>query len=313
MNNIDIIEKLYKLGLDTVRFNMSYRNKSMIKELVPAIQELNKVKNYNIKTMVDLCGPEIRININDPLKITFGETYTIGIDIKIREGDTSVLKEEDIIIFGDGEIKFKVIENKNNLIKCESLSSGILKKNKKITNEKLCRTSPFISDNDRIDIMNAIENNINYLCVSFVNSVEDIIQIKEIIKEARIKIIAKIETKEGYNNLKEIIPYVDGIMIGRGDLGVRFNIWEIGYIQKEICKIVKESNKTLIVATGFLSSMKENQIPTRAEVNDLYNTYLDGADMIMFTGETASSLSPENVLITANNIVDSDQRLQRNN
>ena len=93
-------------------------------------------------------------------------------------------------------------------------------------------------------------------------------------------------------------------MIGRGDLGVRYPLSELGKVQKEICKIVKASNKKLIVGTGFLSSMKDNEIPTRAEVNDLYNTVLDGADEIMFSGETASSNSPENVLKTANEIAE---------
>ena len=303
MNDINIIEKLCILGLRIVRFNMSYRNKCMIEELLPQIQELNVNKNYNIETMVDLCGPEIRIDIENSLEIKKDCIYILGIDIKVKEGDISVLEKNDLLIFGDGEIKFKVIKNDNGLIRCISLDNGILKKNKKITNEKLCKTTQFISERDERDINDAIKYNVNYLCISFVNNVDDIKKVKVLTKNSKIKIIAKIETKEGFENLKDIIQFVDGVMIGRGDLGVRFDICKIGFIQKEICKIVKENNKKLIVGTGFLSSMKNSNIPTRAEVNDLYNTYLDGIDMIMFSGETASSISPENVLMTANKIV----------
>lgn len=297
LNNIEKINKLFELGLTTVRFNMSYREKCMIDELTPQIVN----SDYDIKTMVDLCGPEIRINISEPMNIIKDNVYTIGKDIKIKEGNLDVLNIGDIIVFGDGEISFKIIE-KDEYLKCISLNNGVLKRNKKITNEKLCKTIPFLSDADINDIKHAIELNIDYLCVSFVNTVEDIKKIKDITND-KIKIIAKIETVEGVNNLKDILPLVDGIMIGRGDLGVRYPLYELGKVQKEISKVVKEYNKKLIVGTGFLSSMKDNEIPTRAEVNDLYNTILDGADEIMFSGETASSNSPESVLEYANNIV----------
>ena len=296
LNNIEKINKLYEFGMTTVRFNMSYREKCMIDELTPQI--INS--KYDIKTMVDLCGPEIRIDIPEPMNIIKDNIYVIGKDIKIKEGDIDILNIGDIIVFGDGEISFKIIE-KDEYLKCISLNNGILKKNKKITNENLCKTIPFLSESDINDIKHAIELNIDYLCVSFVNTVEDIKRVKEITND-KIKIIAKIETVEGVTNLKDILSEVDGIMVGRGDLGVRYPLCELGKVQKEICKIVKDTNKKLIVGTGFLSSMKENEIPTRSEVNDLYNTILDGADEIMFSGETASSISPENVLKTANEI-----------
>lgn len=302
LNNIEMINKLFELGLTTVRFNMSYREKCMIDELTPQIVN----SDYDIKTMVDLCGPEIRINISEPMNIIKDNVYTIGKDIKIKEGNLDVLNIGDIIVFGDGEISFKIIE-KDEYLKCISLNNGVLKRNKKITNENLCKTIPFLSESDINDIKHAIELNIDYLCVSFVNTVEDIKRVKEIIND-KIKIIAKIETVEGVTNLKDILSEVDGIMIGRGDLGVRYPLSELGKVQKEICKIVKDSNKKLIVGTGFLSSMKENEIPTRAEVNDLYNTILDGADEIMFSGETASSNSPEDVLKFANKIIETIER-----
>lgn len=302
LNNIEKINKLFELGLTTVRFNMSYREKCMIDELTPQIIK----SRYDIKTMVDLCGPEIRINISEPMNIIKNNVYTIGKDIKIKEGNLDVLNNGDIIVFGDGEISFKIIE-KDEYLKCISLNNGVLKRNKKITNENLCKTIPFLSESDINDIKHAIELNIDYLCVSFVNTVEDIKRVKEITND-KIKIIAKIETVEGVNNLEQILPEVDGIMIGRGDLGVRYPYYMLGKIQKEISNKVKNFNKKLIVGTGFLSSMKDNEIPTRAEVNDLYNTILDGADEIMFSGETASSNSPEDVLKFANKIIETIER-----
>lgn len=299
LNTIDKINRLYELGLTTVRFNMSYRDKCMIDELVPQISK----SKYDIKTMVDLCGPEIRINISEPMKVEKGREYIIGKDICVELTNYNGLEVGDTIIFGDGEISFKIIE-KDNFLKCVSLNSGVLKRNKKITNEVLCKTIPFLSNSDILDIEKAINLNIDYLCVSFVNSLNDIKMIKEITKD-RIKIIAKIETVEGVKNLESILSEVDGVMIGRGDLGVRFPLYELGKVQKEICRVVKRAHKKLIVGTGFLSCMKENEIPTRAEVNDLYNTILDGADEIMFSGETASSNSPESVLEFANMVANS--------
>lgn len=302
LNNIEKINKLFELGMTTIRFNMSYREKCMIDELISQI--INS--RYDIKTMVDLCGPEIRINISEPMNIIKNNVYTIGKDIKIKEGNLDVLNIGEIIVFGDGEISFKIIE-KDEYLKCISLNNGVLKRNKKITNENLCKTIPFLSESDINDIKHAIELNIDYLCVSFVNTVEDIKRVKEITND-KIKIIAKIETVEGVNNLEKILPEVDGVMIGRGDLAVRYPYYMLGKIQKEISNKVKEFNKKLIVGTGFLSSMKDNEIPTRAEVNDLYNTILEGADEIMFSGETASSNSPENVLETANKIIETIER-----
>lgn len=305
LNNKVIVEKLYKLGLTTVRFNMSYRDKCMIGELVPAINEINLDKDIKIKTMVDLRGPEIRIDIKEPMLIEKNNIYVIGKDILIKEGNISVLDVGDIIIFGDGEIQFKIIEKIDNYLKCISLNNGMLKKNKKITNEKLCKTISFLSDLDKEDIKTALRLGIDYLCISFVNSLEDVNEVKRIVGNHKIKIIAKIETKEGVENLEKIISKVDGIMIGRGDLGVRYPIYNLASVQKKICNIVKKYNKKIIIGTGFLSSMKKEEIPTRAEVCDIYNAVLDGADEIMFSGETATSISPENVLLTANRIIES--------
>ena len=185
-NDIEMIEKLYKLGMSTVRFNMSYREKCMIDELIPCIKKLNKNNNYDIKTMIDLRGPEIRIDIEEPLEIIKNNIYIIGDDIKIKEGDISILDINDVIIFGDGEIKFKILEKSVDSLKCISLSNGILKRNKKITNEKLCRTISFLSDKDIEDIRTAAKYNVDYVCISFVNSVEDVIQIKSIINNSGI-------------------------------------------------------------------------------------------------------------------------------
>lgn len=305
MSDKNIIKKLYELGMSTVRFNMSYDEKNMLDELVPIIKQINNENNYDIKLMMDLRGPEIRIDSNKHIEIQEGEQIIFGETLILKEGDISCLTKGDIVVFGDGEIRCVVNEINDNKYYCIALNSGVLKSNQKITNEKLCKTIPFLSEKDILDIEKACDLGINYLCVSFVNKVEDILQVKEIInrKKGYIRIIAKIETIEGVENLSEIIKYCDGIMIGRGDLGVRFPIYELAYQQKRISKIAKETGKKLIVGTGFLSSMKTNSIPTRAEVNDLYNTYLDGADEIMFSGETAISNNPEEVLIMANKII----------
>ena len=297
------IEKLYNLGMSTVRFNMSYREKCMIDELIPFINKLNKDNKLDIKTMVDLGGPEIRIDIDEVKEIVKGNIYNVGEDIKVKNCDISILDIDDIIIFGDGEIRFKVIEKNSSNLKCISLNNGILRRNKKITNDKLLKLVPFLSEKDIEDIHIALKYNVDYLCISFVNKKEDIIEIKKIVKNNNIKLIAKIETVDGVNNLEEILDYVDAIMIGRGDLAVRYSIYDLPYYQKKICNIAKLKNKKIIMGTGFLASMKSEEVPTRAEVCDLYNAVLDGADEIMFAGETAASFYPENILDTANKIV----------
>ena len=142
-NSIDMIGKLYQLGMSTVRFNMSYREKCLIDEFIPIINDFNYTNNYDLKTMVDLGGPEIRIDIEEPLEVLKNNIYIIGKDIKVKAGDISILDVNDVIIFGDGEIKFRVLEKCGDSLKCISLNNGTLKRNKKITNEKLCKTIPF--------------------------------------------------------------------------------------------------------------------------------------------------------------------------
>lgn len=303
-NSKEILYGLYKNGMSTVRFNCSYSNYS-IEDAMKIISEINNEYGCKILTMSDLCGPEVRIDIQKPINISIGQIIVFGKDVKLKNGTLDVIEKDDILIVGDGEIQFIVKSIEKGLYSCEALSSGILKVNKKITNEKICKSIPFLSEKDINDIEYACTNGIDYLCISFVNDLSNILEIKNIVNKfnPNIQLIAKIETKEGVNNLESIIKSIDGIMIGRGDLGIRLPIWELSKHQKNICKIAKQNNKKIIIGTGFLNHMKENIIPSRAEVNDLYNTVLDGADEIMFSGETAISINPIAVLKMANSIV----------
>lgn len=306
----DIIIKMYEKGMSTIRINMSHIDYS-IEQLIHTIKKL-RLMGYDIKSLIDTKGPEIRVKSNNK-QVNINDQIILGKDIDLS-CDYQCLETNDIIEINDGQIRLKVIEQQGTNFLCISLDSGLIKNEAGVYIEKLKRNLKFLSAEDEIDIRRAFSLNSDWLACSFVRTKEDILEVLKIKSEfpnSTTKIMAKIETKDAIINLDEIITISDGIMIARGDLSTAFPITMIGMLQNYIIQKVLDSKKYLVVGTGFLKSMKKSMRPTQAEVNDLYNTFLSGATAIMFSGETAISNSPLRVLDVANEIYES-QKISKN-
>ncbi len=299
----NVLAEMTEYGMSSIRFNMSHIDYD-IKEIIKFSKKIEQIYGISIPSYMDLKGPELRVHSSEAINLSVNDIIVIGKDIFIDNFNYNLLSIEDVLSINDGQVLLKIVEINENFIKCKAPHGGVIKNESAIYNPKINNALPFISLIDKEHIKVASELEIDYLIVSFIRNAENIHQIKKILKQlsSNMKIVAKIETREAVTNLDEIISLSDEILIGRGDLGVAFPVWELPYIQKNIAKKVKVSGKKLIIGTGFLKSMKKNILPTRAEVSDLYYAFQDGADEIMFSGETAIAKDPVRVLKMANKI-----------
>ena len=262
--------------------------------------------NENIAILYDTKGPEFRNGMLEEGSINLEEGKTIKIvkeEVLGNEERFSVnypevlddLKEKDIILLENGLMKIEVIEKTKDYVNCRILSGGVLGNRKSLNVPNVKLNIPFISDVDYEDIVYACQNKADFIALSFVSSKEDVEKVKEILKEQNredIKLISKIESMTGIDNIDEIIDISDGIMVARGDLGVEVKMTKLPIYQKLIIEKCREKGKICVVATEMLESMKKNLRPTRAEVSDVANAVLDGTDAVMLSGETTSGKYP---------------------
>lgn len=304
MQDYTTLEKMYALGMSSIRFNMSYNNKQNLK-LLKLAQEFKK--NYpDIELLFDSAGPEIRIITNKKIKFKKDDKVIIGEDFDVSINKIDLLAKGDLILIKDGDYVFEVMKNSGNKVVCKALSNGVISNNNKIYNEKMYKNLPFFSKYDEDVIKMAVDNNIDSFAVSFVRNAQNIKEVRKLLKKygnENIKIIAKIENKESIEKLDEIIDLSDEVMIARGDLSTLLPRINIGYYQKLICHKCKEKNRPVMVATGIMASMEKLEDPRISEVLDLYNLILDGVDKIVFTSETSVADDPLDVLQTANDIL----------
>ncbi len=303
MANLELLEKMYFLGMTTIRFNMSY-NHPKIYELLKIAKEL-KVIHPDVEILFDSAGPEIRIKVAKELEFQKNDELIIGKDFEVSLNNLYLLEKDDLIYIKDGDYVFLVLGNDNSGVRCKALTNGIIKNNYKLYNERLYNNLPFMSDYDKEIIKIAVENNIDSFAISFVRNKDNIKLVRDTFEKygkENIKIIAKIENKEALNNLEEIIVESDEVMVARGDLSTILPRVNIGYYQKLICRECQTKNKPIMIATGIMSSMEQNDDPKISEILDLYNIILDGVEKVVFTGETSVAHDPLDVLQTANDI-----------
>ena len=302
-------------GLDVVRLNFSHGNDDEHLGRINVVRALNKKHRRHIKILQDLEGFRIRIGrlekpllLNKRKKVYIikegvrGETKFIPLDY---EGDFKDFNKGQYIFIDDGNIVLKIIQVSNKSIKCQVEVGGLLKERKGVNIPGAKFKFLELSHKDREDIEFGIKNQVDYIAQSFVRNKKDIQVIKEITKPRlpSCKVIAKIENREGINNIDEIIDEADGIMIARGDMGVCIPIYEIAIVQKKIIKKCNKKRKFVITATQMLESMTEHIRPTRAEVTDISNAIIDGTDFVMLSAETATGKFPVKSVDTMNKII----------
>lgn len=302
MEKLSILEKMYQEGMRTIRFNMSYKHPKMLNLLETA----KKLKNNHpdVELLFDSAGPEIRIILDKDLEFASGDVLTIGKDFGLTFDNSSLLKKGDLITIRDGDFAFQVVEAKT-VIKCRAIESGIIKNNNKFYNEKMYDALPFLSEYDEEIIKLAAENDIDAFAVSFVRSKENLKEVRNLFKtygKENIKLISKIENKQSVENIDSIIKTSDEVMIARGDLSTILPRTTIAYYQKLITKKCHKAKTPVMVATGILSAMEQDDDPAISEILDLYNMVEDGIKTIVFTAETSVSKDPVAVLTAANEI-----------
>ncbi len=295
--------KLYEAGMSVARLNFSHGTKEQHARFIQNIREVEKTTAGFIGILGDLQGPKIRIgdlkekeyklNTGEILKITtrplIGDKKIVSTTYRHLVNDVS---EGDLILIDDGNLRLRVIEKDKDTITCKALNSAVLKPHKGINIPGVELSTPSITEKDIEFIEFAKENNLDFLAVSFVRKPEDIMIVKQHLKGAPIKVIAKIERPEALECIEEIIDIADGVMVARGDLGIEIPLERVPFEQKRIISIANRKNKFVITATQMLESMIEHPTPTRAEVTDIANAILDGTDAIMLSGETSAGKYP---------------------
>ncbi len=312
----EILKELMLEGMNVARINFSHGNYQDQADRINMFKKVRDELELPIPLLLDTQGPEIRIGKfeNDEIFLDKGQEFTLlndeelGDKTKVSITYKTLYSEIDIgrtILVNDGTIELKVKEIRGKDIVCEVIQGGKLTNRKSINIPDFAVKLPGITEKDIADIKYGIESGFDYIAASFVRKPQDVLEIRKVLEEnngEHIKIISKIENREGINNFDKILEVSDGIMVARGDLGVEIPMEEVPIFQKEFIKKCYKQGKPVITATQMLESMITNPRPTRAEVSDVANAIYDGSSGIMLSGETASGKYPVECVKTMNKI-----------
>lgn len=305
-SSYDMLRAIIQEGVDVCRLNFSHGTYEDHSKVIENIRRVNEDTDSFVSMLLDLQGPKLRVGEmeNGKIELITGSTITvttkpvIGTSQKISvkfETLAKDVKPGELILLDDGKLEIEVLEtNGVDEIQCKVNFGGMLstKKGFNLPHTKL--SIPAMTEKDHADLLFGIEQKVDWIGLSFVRKAEDIIELKKIIEahEWRPRVIAKIEKPEALENLEEIIAVSDGIMVARGDLGVELPMERVPVIQKQIVKKCIEAGKPVIIATQMMESMITSPSPTRAEVNDIANAVMDGADAVMLSAETSVGAYP---------------------
>ncbi len=309
--------ELVRSGVNVFRLNFSHGTLEDKKRIIEIIRDINDTMPYNIAILADLQGPKLRVGEieNNALQIEPGEKLTftnekcIGTREKIYVSYPNLHHDVvpgNLILIDDGKLEVKVTSIKaNNDVEVEVMMGGILSSKKGINLPDTKISLPALTEKDLNDLNFIMTCDVDWIALSFVRQVKDIVELKRILKEnnSKSKVIAKIEKPEALTNLREIILESDGIMIARGDLGVELPVEKVPLIQKEIIRKCMHRAKPVIVATQMMESMMDRIKPNRSEITDVANAVLEGADALMLSGETATGQHPALVVQTMTKII----------
>ena len=300
-----ILREMALAGMNVARFNFSHGTHEEHKARLDALKALRQELNLPIAAMLDTKGPEVRlktfakgaVELKADTEFTLTTREVVGdetccsITYNDLPGD---VKAGDTILLDDGLVRMTVLDTTDTDIRCHVENSGAMKNNKGVNIPGVRLSMPYVSQRDRDDILFGIREGFDYIAASFVRTAADIRELRQILdqEDSHIRIIAKIENREGVSNLPDILNVADGIMVARGDMGVEIDFTEIPVIQKDMIAQCVACGKPVITATQMLDSMIENPRPTRAEITDVANAIYDGTSAIMLSGETAAGKYP---------------------
>jgi len=317
-STFESIENLIKEGVDVLRINFSHSTHKEAEFLIKSIREINHSMSTNIAILADLQGPKLRIGeVDKNTQLSDGDKVLIKTDKGFKGNEKKLylnyqnlgedIKKNEKILIDDGKIILKVlnINNKNEVL-TEVIQGGELSSNKGFNLPNTFLSQPALTDKDIDDAIFSAKHNVDWIALSFVRKGSDIKSLVKLLEkntDHRIPVIAKIEKPDGVKNIDEIMKYASGIMVARGDLGVEINAAEVPLIQKKLVNKAKKARIPVIIATQMMESMMKSLNPNRAEVNDVANSIMDGADAVMLSGETSMGDHPIEVIRTISRII----------
>jgi len=315
----EIIENMMESGVNVFRVNFSHADYTDVEERVKIIREINKRRNFHVAVLADLQGPKLRVGVmEEGVTLEIGDTFTFTTDECIGTKEKAFMTYQKFpkdveagehILVDDGKLMFEVIDtDRDKNVVTKVLRGGDLKSKKGVNLPNTKISLPALTKKDRKDVIFAISLDVDWIALSFVRTPEDLMELQEIIKENsnhKIPIVAKIEKPEAVANIDRLTPHCDALMCARGDLGVEVPMEKVPLIQKRLVLKAKKAHIPIIIATQMMETMIDNQVPTRAEVNDVANSIMDGADAVMLSGETSVGKFPLEVIQQMRKIIES--------
>tara|TARA_R110000868_G_scaffold343120_7_gene604211 strand:- start:9982 stop:11424 length:1443 start_codon:yes stop_codon:yes gene_type:complete len=306
-----VLKDMIEAGVDVFRVNFSHADYNDVAERIKMIRELNDELGTNTSILADLQGPKLRVGVMaSEVVVAPGDEITF-VTGKPFEGNAEKVymnyanfpkdvKAGERILLDDGKLMFQVIStNSKDEVRAKVIQGGPLKSKKGVNLPNTNISLPALTEKDIKDAIFAISQDVDWIALSFVRFSQDLIDLQNIIKEHsahKIPIIAKIEKPEAVENIDKIVAYCDGLMVARGDLGVEVPAQEVPLIQKQLVLRAKKARIPVIIATQMMETMITSLTPTRAEVNDVANSVMDGADAVMLSGETSVGNYPVQVI-----------------
>jgi pyruvate kinase len=302
----EMLEQLLLAGMNVIRINSAHGDSEVHKQVIKNIRKLDQELSTSTSILVDLQGPKLRVGDIENGEMILIEGEELRIAVGVGMGANGIVytdytkfaedvKQGEPVLLDDGKLMLEVIssDGKSEVV-CKIIHGGILKPRKGLNLPKTKISLPCITKKDEVDLAFALEENVDWIGLSFVRSSKDIAELKAIIKKNKkhARIVAKIEKPEAIEDLDAIIEAADAVMIARGDLGVEVPMQEVPLLQKEIISKCLTLSRPVIVATQMMESMIESATPTRAEVNDVANAVLDGTDAVMLSAETSVGKYP---------------------
>ncbi len=304
--NEEILTQMFEAGMNVARLNFSHGSHEEHEKKIDLIKRVREKMDLPIAIMLDTKGPEYRIRTFKDGKITVceGDTFTftteevegdetrVSVNYKGLVGDLSV---GDRITVNNGMVVFEVTALEEPNVVCKVITGGVLSNKKSMSFPNKVMSGPYLSEQDKADLLFGIEHDVDFVAASFVSTRQDVLDLRKFLDDnggSDIEIIAKIENRAGVDNVVEICEVCGGIMIARGDLGVEIPFVEVPAVQKKLTRICRMMGKRVITATEMLESMIHNPRPTRAEISDVANAVYDGTSCVMLSGESAAGKYP---------------------
>ncbi|WP_242203128.1 pyruvate kinase [Aestuariivivens insulae] len=316
----EVLKGMLEEGVDVFRINFSHADYEDVKTRINIIRELNDELGYNAAILADLQGPKLRVGVmkeevvvNPGDEITFvtGESFEGTKERVYMTYDRfpKDAKPGERILLDDGKLIFEVVSTDGDTeVKAKVIQGGPLKSKKGVNLPNTNISQPALTEKDINDAVFAISQDVDWIALSFVRHAEDLMQLRDLISQHtdyKIPIIAKIEKPEAIENIDKIVAHCDGLMVARGDLGVEIPAQEVPLIQKQLVLRAKKARIPVIIATQMMETMISSLTPTRAEVNDVANSVMDGADAVMLSGETSVGSYPVQVIKQMSGILSS--------